>query len=132
MYGTPAGSISAFHPGGWIQTGIFTKWFDLFFYFIKPSGDDPILLIVDGRYSNTKNLYVVDKASEHSVAIVNLPPHSKHKMQPLGTGFMKSLKHIMHKKLKRGEAVILVVLIRLLVCISCLGLLLEALQQWEF
>ena len=49
------------------------------FHFIKPSADDPLLLIVDGHDSNTKNLDVEDKAREHSVAIVSLPPHSKHK-----------------------------------------------------
>ena len=51
----------------------------------------PVLLIVDG-HSHTKNLDVVDKAREHSVAIVSLPPHSKHKMQPLDVDFMKPLK----------------------------------------
>jgi len=64
--------------------------------------DYPVLLIVDGHYSNNKNLDVVDKAREHSVVIVSLPPHSKHKIRTLDVGFMKSLKHIMHKKLKRG------------------------------
>jgi len=49
------------------------------------------LLIVDANYSNTKNLNV-DKAREHSVATVSLPPHSKHKMQPLDVGFLKPLK----------------------------------------
>jgi len=102
MDGAPAGSIAACHPSGWIQTDIFTKWFDHFVHFIKPSADDPVLLIVDGHYSNTKNLDVVDKAREHSVVIVSLPPHSKHKIQPPDDGFMKSLRHIMHKKLKRG------------------------------
>ena len=93
----PAGSIAACHPNGWIQTDIFTKWFDHFVHFIKPSADDPVMLIVDGHDSNTKNSDVEDKAKEHSVAIVSLPPHSKHEMQPLDVGFMKSLKHIMHK-----------------------------------
>jgi len=54
--------------------------------------DDPVLLIVDGHYSYTKNLDVADKAREHSVAIVSLPPHSMHKMQPLDVGFMNPLK----------------------------------------
>jgi len=54
--------------------------------------DDPALLIVDGHYSYTKNLDMVDKAREHSVAIVSFPPHSMHKMQPLDVGFMKPLK----------------------------------------
>ena len=62
MDGAPAGSFAACHPSGWIQTDIFTKWFDHFVHFVKPSADDPVLLIVDGHYSHTKNLYVVDKA----------------------------------------------------------------------
>ena len=102
MDGAPAGSNVTCHPSGWIQTDIFTKWFDHFVHFIKPLADDPVLLIVDGHYSHTKNSAVVDKAREHSVAIVSLPPNSEHKMQPLDVGFMKSLKHIMHKKLQSG------------------------------
>jgi hypothetical protein len=74
----------------------------IFFFFVKPSADDSVLLNVDAHYSNTKNTDVVDKAWEHIVAIVSLPPPSKHKMQPLDVGFMESRKHIMHKKLKRG------------------------------
>jgi hypothetical protein len=64
MDGAPAGSILACHPSGWIQTDMFTKWFDHFVHFIKPLADDPLLLIADGHYLHTKNLYVVDKATE--------------------------------------------------------------------
>jgi hypothetical protein len=92
MDGAPAGSISACHASGWIQTDIFTKWFDYFVPFVNPSADDHVLLIVDGHYPNTKNTDVVDKAREHGVAIVSLPPHSTHKMQPLDNGFMKPQK----------------------------------------
>jgi hypothetical protein len=92
MDGALAGWISACHPSGWIQTGIFTKWFDHFVHFVKLSADDPVLLIVDGHYTHTKNVDVVDKAREHSVSIVSLPPHSTHKMQPLDVGFLKPLK----------------------------------------
>jgi len=92
MDGAPAGSISSCHPSGWIQTDIFTKWLDHLVHFLKPSADDPVLLIVDGHYSHTKNLDVVDKARKHSVAIVSLPLHSTHKMLPLDVGFMKPLK----------------------------------------
>jgi len=51
-----------------------------------------VLLIVDGHYSHTKNLDVVDKARKHNVAIVSLPLHSMHKIQPHDVGFMKPLK----------------------------------------
>jgi hypothetical protein len=91
MDGAPVGSISACHPSGWILTDIFTKWFDHFVHFVKPSADDPFLLIVDGHNSHTKNLGVADKAREHSVAIVSLPPHSTHKTQSLDAGFLKPL-----------------------------------------
>ena len=72
MDGAPTGSFSACHPSGWIQTDIFTKWFYHIFHFIKPSADDPVLLIVDGHHSHAKNLDVVDNAREHSVSIVSL------------------------------------------------------------
>jgi hypothetical protein len=50
------------------------------------------VLIADGHYSHTINIDVVDKAREHSVSTVSLPPHSTHKMQPLEVGFLKPLK----------------------------------------
>jgi hypothetical protein len=94
MDGAPAGSISA----GWLDsTDIFTKRLDRFVHFGKPSTDDPVLLIANGHYLHTKNLDVVDKAREHSVAIVSLLPHSAHKMKPLDVGLMEPLKHITRK-----------------------------------
>jgi hypothetical protein len=86
-------------PGGYPTAVNKYIKYQFFFCFIKPSADDPALLTVDGHYSHTKNLDVLHKAKEH---IVSLPQHSKHKMQPLDVGFMKSLKCIMHKKLKHG------------------------------
>ena len=91
MDGAPAGLISACHPSGWIQKVMFTKWFDHSVHLVKLSPDDPVLMIADG-HSHTKNLDVVDKAWEHSVATVSLPSHSTHIMQPLDVGFMKPLK----------------------------------------
>jgi hypothetical protein len=78
--GAPADSISACHPTGWIRTNMFTKLFDHFVHFFKSATDNPVLLIVDGHYSYIMNLNVANKARKHSVAIVSLPPHSKHKM----------------------------------------------------
>jgi hypothetical protein len=92
MYGTPAGSIAAYHPSGWIQTEIFTMWFDHFVKHTKPSEDDPILLVLDGHNSHTRNVDLINKARENHVSIVCLPPHSSHKMQPLDVGFLFPLK----------------------------------------
>jgi hypothetical protein len=92
MNGAPAGSISACHPSGWIQTHIFTQWFDHFVTFVKPSVDDPAVLILDGYYSHTKNIDIVDKERQNYVHVVCLPPHSTHAMQPLDVGFMGPFK----------------------------------------
>ena len=48
------------------------------------------MLIADG-HSHTKNVDMVDKAREHNVAIVSLPPHSTHIMQPLKTYYVQEL-----------------------------------------
>ena len=64
MDGAPAGLISSCHPSGWIQIDIFTKWLDHFVHFVKPSADNPVLLIVGSHYLHTKNLYVMDKVRE--------------------------------------------------------------------
>ncbi|KAJ8869678.1 hypothetical protein PR048_028671 [Dryococelus australis] len=58
--------------GGWIQTDIFSKWFDYFVEFPKPTESDPTRL--------------------NNVAIICLQPHSTAKMQPLDVEFMKPLK----------------------------------------
>jgi hypothetical protein len=75
---------------------------DCFIHFIKLSADEPVLLIVDGHNSHTKNSDVVDKAREHCVATVSLPPYSQHKMQPLDVGFMKPLKTYYAQEIETG------------------------------
>jgi hypothetical protein len=92
MNGASAGSFSACYLSGWVQADISTEWFDHFFSLRKPSADDPVLLIVDAHYSHAKNLDVVDKAREHNVVIVSLPPYCMHKMQPIYVSLMKPLK----------------------------------------
>lgn len=88
----PAGSEAGFHQSGWVQTDIFTAWFQHFLKFVKPSKENPVLLILDGHYSHTKNLNLIDLARENHVSIMSLPPHSSHKLQPLDRSFMGPLK----------------------------------------
>ena len=68
----------------------------------KPSSVDPVSLIFDGHCSHNKNLAVVVKDREHSVAIISLPLHSMHEMQPLDVGIMKSLKIYYTQEIKIG------------------------------
>nr|CAI5862407.1 unnamed protein product [Callosobruchus analis] len=75
-----------------IQTNLFTEWFEHFLEHVKPSEGSPALLILDGHYSHTKNIDVIELARQHHVTILSLPPHCTHKVQPLDRAFMGSLK----------------------------------------
>jgi hypothetical protein len=53
---------------------------------------DPVILLLDGHYSHTRNLEVNTLAQENHVDIICLPPHGSHKMHPLDRTFMGPLK----------------------------------------
>lgn len=92
MKGAPAGSIGTCHPSGWIQTHLFTEWFEHFIKETNPTKESPVLLILDGHYSHTRNLDVINIAQNNYVTIMSIPPHTTHKMQPLDRTFMGSFK----------------------------------------
>lgn len=56
MKGAPSGAIHACHPTGWIQLEIFTQWFEHFLQHVKPTAASPVLLILDGHASHTRNI----------------------------------------------------------------------------
>jgi DDE superfamily endonuclease/helix-turn-helix, Psq domain len=101
MKNSPPGSIAAFHSSGWIQRDIFTQWFNHFIKRVKPTKDDPVLLIMDGHYSHTHNLELIDLARENYVTLLSLPPHSTHKMQPLDKAFMGPLKTYYNEEIRQ-------------------------------
>nr|CAI5823692.1 unnamed protein product [Callosobruchus analis] len=87
--GTPNGSIAVCHKSGWIQMDSFLQWFEKqFLPNVKPSKNDPVVLVLDGHYSHTRNLELLEVARENVVHIVSLPPHCTHKMQPLDKALM--------------------------------------------
>jgi hypothetical protein len=69
----------------------FFQWFLHFIKHTKPTKEDPVILVVDGYCSHTRNLEVI-LAQENHVDIICLPPHSNHEMQKLDKDLMGSLK----------------------------------------
>lgn len=92
MRGAPPGSIYAVHPSGWVQQNLFTDWMRHFIDFVKPTEESPVLLLLDGHYSHTRNLDVIQLARDNHISIISLPPHATHKLQPLDKTFMGSFK----------------------------------------
>ncbi|KAJ4427127.1 hypothetical protein ANN_24743 [Periplaneta americana] len=90
--GAPAGCKGRAHPSGWVQNHLFTAWFEHYVAKTVPTETSPVLLILDGHYSHTRNIDVIDLARKHHVNIISLPSHTTHKLQPLDRAFMGPLK----------------------------------------
>ncbi|GBP08867.1 hypothetical protein EVAR_78264_1 [Eumeta japonica] len=75
MRGCPPGAEGVVHPSGWIQMNIFTDWFKHFIKHTNPTPESRVLLILDGHFSHTRNIDVIDLARDNNVDIISLPPH---------------------------------------------------------
>lgn len=69
----PPGYVFAAHKSGWIQLELFTKWFRHFVNYVKPNKDNPILLLLDGHFSHTRDIEVIEIARENGVILVSIP-----------------------------------------------------------
>lgn len=92
MRNAPLGSVGKCHPSGWVQMNLFCDWFLHFIEHVKPSAESPVLLLLDGHYSHTRNIAIIELARQNHITIVCLPPHTTHKLQPLDKTFMGALK----------------------------------------
>lgn len=81
--GAPPGTILVSHPSGLIQNESFIEWLNHFIASVKPKKDNPVLLLLNGSSSYTKNLPFINKAKENGVIILSFPPHCTHILQPL-------------------------------------------------
>jgi len=87
--GAPPETAIACHPSGWMQSEIFAPtWFNHFLRHAKPTAEDPVLLILDGHATHTKNIALIEMARENHVHILVIPPHTSHRLQPLDVSFM--------------------------------------------
>lgn len=81
------GAWAECHPSDWMQTDIFSAWFKKFVAFTKATKESPVLLLLDGHHTHTKNLEVIDYAKQHGVVLLCFPPHCTHRLQPLDVSF---------------------------------------------
>lgn len=86
--GAPPGTVAVCHPSGWIQSEIFVEWLNHFISAVKPKKQNPVLLLLDGHSTHTKNLPLIEKARDNGVIILSFPPHCTHRLQPLDVSVM--------------------------------------------
>ena len=77
----PRGTVWSFQDKGWITEDIGENWFDE--VFLKHCGPKrPQLPIFDG-HSSHETLAIIERAMEENIALISLPPHCTHYLQPL-------------------------------------------------
>lgn len=89
--GLSPGAWAEVHQSGWITKELFLGWFKKFVVFSKASKESPVLLLLDGHTTHTKNLDLIDYARDNGVILLSFPPHCSHHLQPLDVSFMKPL-----------------------------------------
>lgn len=87
----PAGAIYQCSKNGWITNDLFFKWIEHFANVVKPTINDPVLLIFDNHTTHI-SIEVYNFCKSNGICIVTLPPHTSHKLQPLDLTFFGPFK----------------------------------------
>lgn len=66
------GAIEIGHRSSWVQSYLFTEWFNHFTEHTKPTSESSDLLLLDENFSHTRNLDVIVEAKDNHVTIVCL------------------------------------------------------------
>ncbi|XP_025410766.1 uncharacterized protein LOC112683809 [Sipha flava] len=95
--GGPVGSIYACSKNGWINSELFLEWLKHFSKSVKPTSEDPVLLIMDNHCSHI-SLQAYEFCKANGICVVTLPPHTSHKLQPLNLTFFGPLKNAFNRE----------------------------------
>ncbi|XP_055542598.1 uncharacterized protein LOC129728205 isoform X2 [Wyeomyia smithii] len=90
--GAPQDAKFLCSASGWSNMETCNTWMDHFIEHFKPTEKDPMLLILDGHTSHSRNFSMLEKANVNHVQIISMPPHTSHKLQPLDVAFMSPFK----------------------------------------
>ena len=90
--GAPAGAVCKVSDSGYINSELFVEYLQHFIAHVKPSPESPVVLVLDGHSSHTKNLEAIELARESGVIMLSLPAHTTHRTQSLDVAFCRPLK----------------------------------------
>ncbi|GBP17966.1 hypothetical protein EVAR_16908_1 [Eumeta japonica] len=78
----PSGALGLAHVSGWMTEDNFVKAMEHFVSHVKPTGENPALLLLDNHASHV-NLRVIEFARKNFIKILTFPSHCSHRLQPL-------------------------------------------------
>ena len=99
--GAPAGTIFACHSSGWMHQEIFIQWLRHFLDHTKPCENDPVLLMLDGHLTHTRNLEFIDLARKNHTTVVCMPPHCKPQASVPGRLFHRTSQHVLQPSCRK-------------------------------
>ena len=88
----PPGSKGTAHRSGWMTDANFVKFLHHFVEHVKPSKEDPVLLLLDNHASHL-SIDVLHLAKDSEIDMLSFPPHCSHKLQPLDVGVFSTLRN---------------------------------------
>jgi hypothetical protein len=83
LIGAPSGTHGTSQCSGWFNGDKFTEFLDHFIYHVKSKKDHQMLPLSDNHESRT-TIPAISKCYKNGVIMLTLPPHTSHKLQPLG------------------------------------------------
>ncbi|KAJ8968087.1 hypothetical protein NQ314_002472 [Rhamnusium bicolor] len=99
--GAPTGSEIVISDTGYITSELFIQWLRHFKDNVVCSKENPVLLLLDGHATHSKNLEALFFARDNGIIMLQLPSHITHRMQPLDVAFFAPLDYITYRHKKR-------------------------------
>jgi hypothetical protein len=93
----PIGAIYACSKNGWTNKELYLDWLRHFKSHVKPTHEDPVLLIMDNHSSHI-SLEAYDLCKSSFIHVLSLPPHTSHRTQPLDLTFFGPLKNALYRQ----------------------------------
>ena len=93
----PVGAIYRCSHHGWSNEDLFFDWIKHFKDFVKPTKEDPVLIILDNHSSHI-SLQVFEFCKLNGIIMLTIPPHTSHKLQPLDLTFFGPLKSALNRE----------------------------------
>lgn len=91
MLNAAPGAWGVVSDSGWMTTELFLGWFKQFVKFSGATVDRPVLLLLDGHSTHTKNIDLINEARANGVIILCFPPHTTHRLQVADVVYMRPL-----------------------------------------
>ncbi|XP_048516320.1 MFS-type transporter clz9-like isoform X2 [Athalia rosae] len=89
--GAPSGSLIQISDTGYINSELFVLWLKHFHSMVQSSPKMPVLLLLDGNVTHSKNIDAITYARESGIILLQVPGHTTHRLQPLDDAFFKPL-----------------------------------------